>query len=94
MGGGEVVPKTCRALGGGARQEEDLGRGCQGRGLPQRSSSEERTGPRPGPRRLERETWVRSAPEDIGCGWRKDGGRGRTGLTLAPSAHKQGPTGP
>lgn len=46
MRGEEVVPRICWALGGGAHQEEDLGRGCQGRGLPQRSSREERTGPR------------------------------------------------
>lgn len=34
MSYGEVVPTTGLDLGGGARQEENWGRGCQGRGLP------------------------------------------------------------
>lgn len=55
-----------------ARQEENLGRGCLGRGL-------ELAGPRPRPEE------VRLAPEDRGCGWSDNGRRGLDWPDTEPS---------
>lgn len=48
MRGGDVAPRTCRAAGGGARHPEGFGRGCLGRGFPQKARAQgERATPSP-----------------------------------------------